>query len=121
EHGGYYAPLATVRAHGQVTFGQHTLPVCPQQGWERLKVGAGIPLLRTVAWLARVLPRCGGTARGASSRYATVRVSSALMNEEAGEPMGVQEGRTRLRAQDAGYLGSHLRLHARHRTDADRP
>src|SRR5205823_2774998 len=41
-----YAPLATVRAHGQVTFGQHTLLVRPQQAWERLKVGAGTPPLR---------------------------------------------------------------------------
>ena len=38
EHGGYHAPLATVRAHGQVAFGQHTLLVRPQQAWERLKV-----------------------------------------------------------------------------------
>ena len=47
-----YAPLATVRAHGPVTFGQHTLLVRPQQAWERLKVGAGTPPLRTPrGWL----------------------------------------------------------------------
>jgi predicted GH43/DUF377 family glycosyl hydrolase len=47
EHGGYDAPLATVRAHGPVTFGHQTLLVRPQQGWERLKGGAGTPPLRT--------------------------------------------------------------------------
>ena len=41
-----------MRAHEQVTFGQHTLLVRPQQGWERLKVGGGAPPLRTPrGWL----------------------------------------------------------------------
>src|SRR5438067_6802006 len=46
---------------------------------------------------------------------------AALMNEETGEPVGVQEGRTRFHAQDTAHLGSHLRLRARRRTDAHRP
>ena len=41
-----------MRAHEQVTFGQHPLLVRPQQGWERLKVGGGAPPLRTPrGWL----------------------------------------------------------------------
>lgn len=47
-----YAPLDDIRASRHIAWGQHQLLLAPRDGWERLKVGAGTPPLRTSAgWL----------------------------------------------------------------------
>jgi predicted GH43/DUF377 family glycosyl hydrolase len=80
-----YAPLGSGGIPKEaVPFGQHTLLLHPEQRWERLKVGAGTPPLRTPAgWL--VLYH-GVAGRAWSSREQVRRYSAGILLLEAQDP-----------------------------------